>query len=361
MTHKNFSLLLLGVAGFFAAASVLFWHLAVRDTFYGYDSHGDLARIGSIEFAKPLTHNITYQKRHTELSEYILAESEEKFSVLTVGDSHSDGIGGAYYQDYLADRYDIAVINSAGTKKFNSGYQLFLLMKLGYVEKLGVKTIIFEVGERGVGQITGLPNFPEVSRKEYEKDRVSFVEPMGRDMVPPYVLLSTTMGSANVKFIKNRLRAAQDPFSAGEMVGKELLTISAFTNPGQENILYYYKDDLGYLSAKPNVAAINEAMNTLADKLADMDIKLIFLVIPDKYDVYFPYIAREQDLKENDFFAEFAPLPRRYVFIDTKSIVREAVARGEKDLYWADDTHTSFKVQQLIGDAVAEELLKNDF
>ena len=360
MSHKSYSLILIGAALCFALASILFWHIVTKPAFYGYDSHGDLTRLGSFYIQPPLTHNIAYQKHHKELRDYLTEGSADQFSVLTIGDSHSDGVGGAYYQDYLADKYGISVINSAGTHKYNSWAQLNMLIDLGYLGQLGIKTVVFEIGERGVSTLTAPPSLPAVARKEYEKDRIAYKEASSRDMVPPYALLTTTMGSANVRFIKNRLYASNHEYSVSKDVYKEYLTIPAFTNTGQENVLYYYHDDLDYLTAKPDAVAINNTLNAISDKLATRGVKFIFFVVPDKSDVYFPYVARERNIPENNFIAELMPLPKTYEFIDSKKILRDAVAAGEQDLFWADDTHWSWKAQQHVGDAIATVLQNAD-
>ena len=359
MTHKHFSLIILGAAFLCAAATILFWHAFTKSVFYGCDSHGDLSRIGSVTIEPPATKNIPYLKHHAELREYLTSDRTEKFDVLTIGDSFSDGVGGAYYQDYLADKYGIKIINSAGTKRYNSWYQLMLLYNLGYLEELGVKTVIFEIGERGVQNLQTLPAMPAITREEYEKDRRNYKEPTPYDMVPTYTIISTTMGSANIKFIKNKLYDKSHEFSAGEDVFKEKLTIPAFTNPGDERTLYFYHDDLNYLNANVSAAAVNDTLNRIDGKLKEKGIDLVFFAVPDKSDLYFPYIERERNIPENNFYANIRPLEKKYIFIDAKKLLRAAVAGGEQDLFWADDTHWSFKSQQIVGDEIYKALVAN--
>jgi hypothetical protein len=42
------------------------------------------------------------------------------------------------------------------------------------------------------------------------------------------------------------------------------------------------------------------------------------------------------------------PLPRRYTLIDTKAILAEELRKGVKDVYYADDTHWSWKASEAI-------------
>ncbi len=358
MNSKIFSLILLATTGIIALTTIFFWHFVTKPIFYGYDSHGDLSRLGSVAINPPLTHNITYKKHHTELRDYLATKSSAKFSVLTVGDSYSDGIGGAYYQDYLADKYDMSIINSAGTKRYNSWYQLLYLVQFGYLDELGIDTIIFEIGERGLPQLATVPPPPNISREEYEKDRMAYREPTAQDMVPPYALLTTTMGSANINFLKNRHYAQNHEYAASEKVFKEKLSAPFFTNAGAEDIIYFYYEDYLYLNGRPNYVAINDKLNDLSNKLAKKGIRFVFLPIPDKSDLYYPYFARDRGIAENDLFDAIGHLPKQYIFIDSKKVLREAAAKGEKDLFWADDTHWSFKAQQIVGEEIVKALKK---
>jgi hypothetical protein len=51
---------------------------------------------------------------------------------------------------------------------------------------------------------------------------------------------------------------------------------------------------------------------------------------------------------ESAFFELLRPLPKRYMFIDTKAMLREELERGERDIYYADDTHSSWKASRKI-------------
>ena len=84
----------------------------------------------------------------------------------------------------------------------------------------------------------------------------------------------------------------------------------------------------------------------------------MFLPIPDKSDLYYPYFARDRGIAENDLFDAIGHLPKQYIFIDSKKVLREAAAKGEKDLFWADDTHWSFKAQQIVGEEIVKALKK---
>ena len=77
----------------------------------------------------------------------------------------------------------------------------------------------------------------------------------------------------------------------------------------------------------------------------------------DKYDLYYPYIEDKENWQEKNLFAQFMKLPRNYVWIDTKTLLRRALEEEQtRDLYWADDDHYSWKAQQIIGDEIARQI-----
>ena len=74
-----------------------------------------------------------------------------------------------------------------------------------------------------------------------------------------------------------------------------------------------------------------------------------FLPAADKYDVYSDCIVNNPHPKSR-FFEILRPLPKRYVFVDSKALLLEEVREGEKDIYCADDTHWSWKgVKKIVG------------
>lgn len=67
----------------------------------------------------------------------------------------------------------------------------------------------------------------------------------------------------------------------------------------------------------------------------------------DKYNLYRDYII-SNEYKESIFFEELEKLQKDYIFINTKSILKQKLNAGEKDLYYVDDTHWSFKASDTV-------------
>ncbi len=364
MTYKKFAIALLCTAFLVAAANVAFWHLVTKKTFYEQDGHGDLARIGSFVAAPSITKNITYPNgSHREFQDYLREGRQEHYTVMTVGDSISAGSGGTYYQDYMAQAYGIDSINVIRlfrgeiSRDIDVYQTVRLMIAYGYIDEIKPEYLILECGERMISRhfASAIMPLPGLTREEYEHQYLNYREVRGREMIPPSTLLSTTMGAANKQYIDNRLYARSYPDHMSLQVGKKELTIPAFTSQGQENILYYYQEEMDYLIKRPDAEKVNATLNQLAEELAQHGVQLVVMPFADKSDAYYPYV-KDADYPENPFFMELRSLDKSYRFIDIKKIMREAIAAGETDLYWGDDTHWSWKGQQVVVDELVKVL-----
>ncbi len=161
------------------------------------------------------------------------------------------------------------------------------------------------------------------------------------------------MMQANYKY----LGAVYYRIISSERLSKEVyraeLSQNFFTNTGQEDLLLFYHEDLRHIHDTFNADMINRNLNTAAKILHDKNIKLLFLACPDKFDLYYPYIKDTKGRPENPLFPEMLKVsPKHYTFIDSRKILRDALERGEKDLYWLNDTHWSWKGAELVCDEI---------
>jgi hypothetical protein len=116
--------------------------------------------------------------------------------------------------------------------------------------------------------------------------------------------------------------------------------------------LLFYKDDIRHIgkATSESVRRVNDNMNRLASMLAGKKIRLCFMPAADKYNVYSEFIERNP-YPNSAFFELLRPLAKDYSFVDTKSLLREEVEKGEKDIYYADDTHWSWKAVKKIAES----------
>ena len=126
MTAKKFSTLFLGTILVLAIVSIALWNGVVSRTFRVPDGHGDLNRLGSVVYIPSDTPQYRPQQRHKEFRDYLQEGGTENFDVLTIGDSFSNGGGGAYYDINPNDQ----VIKSLTAVNFRA--------KLGNMPEVGV-------------------------------------------------------------------------------------------------------------------------------------------------------------------------------------------------------------------------------
>lgn len=78
----------------------------------------------------------------------------------------------------------------------------------------------------------------------------------------------------------------------------------------------------------------------------------------DKYDLYYDFIV-DNPYPKNYLFDLLRETPKEYYFVDTKTILLEALKRGEKDIYYADDTHWSYRASEIISqDSIFKENIR---
>ncbi|MGJ0380337.1 hypothetical protein NG776_09900, partial [Aliarcobacter cryaerophilus] len=123
----------------------------------------------------------------------------------------------------------------------------------------------------------------------------------------------------------------------------EKLNKDLFTSKSSSKLAFYHEDIKKLsLETKENIELLNHNFNNLADILESKGIKLIFMPAVDKYNLYRPYII-SNNYSESIFFEYLSTLGKKYIFINTKEILSKNLENSEKDIFYADDTHWSYK------------------
>ena len=335
--------------------NVIFCYFNVRNFLKLGDEHGDLKRLGNYEATKSITKPVKYNLHCTEFRNYLKSDGKENknFDFITIGDSFSNSKINCY-QDYLCDKYNFKILNIPSYKRLAPIQTFYTLESAGIFKNLHAEYLILESVERSCQGRFGKDDI-NFRPDTYENIFKFYTEPEADKMNNFKGIFPTTMFKTNFrliwhniyrKFYKNRM--------SPEVYFTELDN-NFFTNPNQENILYYYYGDLDYLKNPFDAKKINITLNNLANKLNSYDMKLIFMPCSDKFGLYYEHI-KNNSTPENPFFDEMELLNKNYIYINTRKILRKLVETGEKDIYWADDTHWSWKGQQAAGDVIAEYL-----
>ena len=332
---------------------------------------GDLARMTySVDLIDKRSTDIDLQKKHIKYNEYL----GNNVDFITIGDSFSEGASSGknpYYQDYIASIYNVSVLN---IKLFenNKNYieTIYSLLNSGQLEKLGVKYILIEsIQRRSLERfaindmninISNIDNFKNQILNNQKNDNLiqsHSNEQFEINWIDVFNSIFSKSNNNDVSVINN-LNLNAFIYNAkfkikghGKMaphVYRELLNKDFFSTEVSRDLLFY-DEDLKYLKyeSEENIKLLNNNFNLLAKALGEKNIKLIFMPAVDKYNLYSPYII-SNTYQKSIFFEYLDSLPKDYIFINTKKILSEQLEKGEKDIFYADDTHWSHKASEVI-------------
>ena len=351
MNSKKFTVVFIFIVGGFFFLNLAFWHIFVKPTFITRDGHGDLSRLGMYVSNESQTAPIQYPGKCILFSEYVALEKKPHIDIVTIGDSFSNS---GQYQAYLTSQYGKTILHVYSQDDCVT--TLRTMEENGYLAEISPNTVILESVERYMQSRFGKSDIHStgVSKEHFAKKQIKKENKSQSNAEENWA--PGLMMSANLKFIKNKTRYFSKDNRLSDEVYIEKLSTPLFTNPTHEEILLFYYEDLRYMNESTNYKQINKTLNDLADDLSLQGINLVFMTCVDKFDLYYPYIQDKNPYPENHFFEEFDTYPKRYIFINTKRILEEMLATGEKDIYWFDDTHWSWKAQQRVVDDIMKKL-----
>ncbi len=133
------------------------------------------------------------------------------------------------------------------------------------------------------------------------------------------------------------------------------LNKACFTSKGNENELYsYYEDTIHYSNQFCDSAS--QKLLQLYQFAKDRNVKLIYVVAPNKSTIYAPYTDNRNRYFTIEDTPAFDTLP---CFFNPIKILRQLDENGEKDIYYADDTHWTPKTSKIVGNELKDFILKN--
>ncbi|MBQ3396951.1 MAG: hypothetical protein IJG34_01025 [Synergistaceae bacterium] len=350
MSSRKYVICVTSLLYVFIILNFTLWHCITRQAF----AQKDLNRLGTLISTESLTQNVKYSKHHTEFKDYISSGMKESFDVITIGDSFSNGGGYTYYQDYLEDKYGIKCLNVRFV--YNCLDDLYILINSGMLDKINPKVVILESVERSVQGSLGINKIDSESISGQKANNFMHRKNEQKKLraLSSGIFSSLTV-QANMDLIYNKLYHIVNNERLSPEVYITELNRNVFTNPGYEHTLLHYYFDLNYMTAPVNAETVNMNLNNAARILREKGIMLIFMPCADKYDLYYPYVINHNGRPENNFFPEMRRVsPKEYVFIDTMKILRDALERGEQDIYWFGDTHWSWKGAELVCDELVK-------
>ena len=346
MRYQRAVLTFIAALALFAGGNYLIWkcwtETLLSDRQY---QGGDLARMGYIDTSKQLRRDIDdLPRRHVKLKNYV----DGSFDVVTIGDSFSNGGAGGrnrFYQDYLASISGKDVLNIPPYKDLDPLSSVSIMLNSGFLETLHPRYVLISMHEWGY-----LPALASTLDFSTTPDREVLNRLKHVDYHVPHPVL-TFINDGNLKFVLNKLLYLFSDHAFFSRVHKRKLSQALFSAPDNSSLLFLR---IKTTSDGKALRSLNNNLNALAERLSARGIILVFMPCVDKYNLYSDYIVNNPYPRSN-FFEELRTLPKRYRFIDTKAILSEELRKGEKDIFYADDTHWGWKASKIIFEKVRLE------
>ncbi len=347
-SYKMWVFSLVGSLVLFVTANFMIWELFTRDmlSFKPWYS-GDLDRmgyiVGSKHYRKPES---TLPKTHIENYEYL----GQHVDLVTIGDSFSNARYNGkdpLYQDWIASLHNLSVMNIQSLKNTDTFSTLVTLLNSGYFEKVKPRYVIFEAVERYCIYEYAKP-MDFMLRKPLQEIE-AFYRTEEYRYNPPKV---SFLNNGNFKFLLYSILYRFSDRAFYSYVCVRDLTTPLFSVKNGRKLLFFHEDVKHIPIVTPEtIRQLNHNLNDLTKLFRKKGIRFYFMPAADKYDIYSDYILNNPYPK-SVFFELLRKEPKEYVLVDTKALLQEEVKKGERDVYYADDTHWSWKASRKIAESL---------
>ena len=317
---------------------VPFVFLHFLNSFYYLQNEGDLTRLGYLYNNSLPKSDISKQfnlNKHYTLVSEINLNTKTKFDVLTIGDSFSeqDSLG---YKNFLA-KDGTSILHVDRFLAENPIQKIIELINGDFFDSVQTNYVVLQSVERSFVQRCQKIDYSKSLYLDSIKNKISkhvHKTPEKHEL--------NFFSDANLKI---PLTNIQYNFSYKPRNSK---TYKVTTNKDnlftkKLNNVLFYEDDINNMTFKNDSLKIvnsNNTLNKINNLLSKKNIKLIVLISPDKYDLYYPYIKEKANFKKPLFFKYYNNLSKEYSSIDSFEILASFIA-NHKDVYYYDDTHWS--------------------
>lgn len=311
-----------------------------------YDQkEGDLARLGYL-YSNPtpktsITSQYDLPNRYKLLSEIDL-KTKQYFKVITIGDSFSEQ-GSLGYGNFLALK-DVPVLHIDGfITGENPTQTLIQLLNSDFFDYISADFIVLQSVERFFNKRNKNIDFDKVINTNSISNKIK----NHSEWIPNYNL--PFFSDTTFKILTNNIQYFFDlKLQYYKTYRYKLNSTRLFSN--EVDRILVYQDDINKLYTKNNYLDIVKSVKVMAridDLTSKHSMKLIVLVSPDKYDLYFPFIENDDALIEPTFFEIYGQIEKKYVNVDSYKILSENII-NTRDIYFYDDTHWSPKGAEII-------------
>lgn len=311
---------------------------------------GDLLRLGYIIdisnyrhiFEEEFQRNIYFKK----ISEINL-NSQNRFTVLTIGDSFSEQEGFGY-KNYLAEYDRINILHFDKFLNNNPIQSVYDVLNGDLLNNVKVDYIILQSVERDF-----VNRVDKIDRKKI-LTKESLIKEIEKQEWQWGKLFKGIFKFRIYKILQNSILYFFSDNAYSSQTYRVKTKQNLFSNKNKE--LLFYFGDLNILEINNNLESVfklNQELNNLSKELKKKGIKLIVLPSPDKFDFYYDYIIENSKYTKPLFFDHLEKMSKDYIYVDSKKILRSEM-KNKKDIYFYGDTHWSPLASKLIANKLAE-------
>jgi hypothetical protein len=301
---------------------------------YGVNGH-DLIRMGYIPNFYNVTENeiTSIEDKEIHFDNYYDDTIQKEYDILIIGDSFSENADS--YTNLLAKKLRVLKIDG---RKCNNPIQILSnLINLKFFNKVKVKYVVLESVERYAVQRSvvcdlGLKN----------KDLLGSQKKQKASKKNEHVFFSNQsllFGYNSLKYFLLEDAKFNDQVYSFKLEKKMF-------NHFKGNSILILNEDLTYTRFNNNLNNIKRFVrvsNYLNEKLKQNNINLIMLICPDKFDLYYDYIANKNNYQKPCFLDTLFNSRINFNLVKSKKILKNRLKQNIKDLYFYDDTHWTSK------------------
>jgi hypothetical protein len=333
-----------------------FAFMFILNTFLYNPREGALVRLGYL-YLNPSPKSIiisqyNLSKRYTLLSEINLKERKH-FDVITIGDSFSE-------QDSLGYKN---IISYKGLKvlhidRFISGMNpiqtLINLLNSEFFNKVSADYIVLQIVERSFNtRINGIDFEMTINIDSLSNQMNQHAEPIPKYDLQFFSDATLKVPITNIQYIFQTKPTYSKTYKY-KSIGNNL-----FSNEPKD--LLFYQGDIDNMKIKNDSLNIKKGIKVLErlnEKLSKRKMKLIMLISPDKYDLYFNHIMDNKHLAKPLFFQFYEQFDKNYINVDSYEILSGRL-KSERDIYFYDDSHWSPVGAKVVAEEIYEILMED--
>ena len=326
-----------------------FYLLHIANYIFYNDNNGDLSRVGLFYFNNN-PRNIIDDQYENEIYYSTIVDLDgktpRKFDVIAIGDSFS-GQNNLSYLNFIAKQgYNVLQVD----RKFvndNPIQRLVTLLNSDFFDIYNTEYVILQNVQRAFNIGHDIDFDSEVDIRKAILKQTKNINITKKNNSSFFLSSTIIIPLTNIMYIFTEKPKHSKVYKI-KVDNKQL-----FSNK-IDNILIY-EDDIKRIISKNSEQEMEKSVsiiNKLHSMLKEKNIKLINIISPDKYEIYYHDI-HDNNKKESKFYENYNKMYKEYLDIDAYTLLLDA-KNDYKNIYYYDDSHWS----PIGAKVVAEEVIR---